>query len=79
MRAPAGGGCRIRDARANNLQTSASTSRTGVLTVVTGVAGSGKSSLINEAFLRQHPGGDRHRPVRRRHLAPARTRPPTPA
>ncbi len=27
---------------------------TGVLTVVTGVAGSGKSSLINEAFLRQH-------------------------
>src|SRR5207244_11979590 len=27
---------------------------TGVLPVVTGVAGSGKSSLINEAFLRQH-------------------------
>lgn len=28
---------------------------TGVLTVVTGVAGSGKSSLINEVFLAQHP------------------------
>jgi excinuclease ABC A subunit len=27
----------------------------GVLTVVTGVAGSGKSSLINEVFLHQHP------------------------
>src|SRR4029078_5255820 len=27
----------------------------GVLTVVTGVAGSGKSSLINQVFLRQHP------------------------
>ncbi len=28
---------------------------TGVLTVVTGVAGSGKSTLINEVFLAQHP------------------------
>ncbi len=28
---------------------------TGVLTVVTGVAGSGKSSLIDDVFLRQHP------------------------
>ena len=28
---------------------------TGVLTVVTGVAGSGKSTLINEVFLGQHP------------------------
>ncbi len=25
-----------------------------MLTLITGVAGSGKSSLINEAFLRQH-------------------------
>lgn len=29
---------------------------TGVLTVVTGVAGSGKSSLIHQTFLRQHAG-----------------------
>ncbi|WP_096271219.1 ATP-binding cassette domain-containing protein [Paucisalibacillus globulus] len=28
---------------------------TGILTVVTGVAGSGKSTLINNAFLKQHP------------------------
>ncbi|MFC4801740.1 ATP-binding cassette domain-containing protein [Neobacillus sp. GCM10023253] len=28
---------------------------TGVLTVVTGVAGSGKSTLINEVFLKNHP------------------------
>jgi excinuclease UvrABC ATPase subunit len=28
---------------------------TGVLTVVTGVAGSGKSTLINDVFLEQHP------------------------
>jgi excinuclease UvrABC ATPase subunit len=28
---------------------------TGVLTVVTGVAGSGKSTLINDVFLAQHP------------------------
>lgn len=28
---------------------------TGVLTVVTGVAGTGKSTLINDVFLRQHP------------------------
>jgi excinuclease ABC A subunit len=29
---------------------------TGIFTVITGVAGSGKSSLINGVFLRQHPG-----------------------
>jgi excinuclease UvrABC ATPase subunit len=29
---------------------------TGILTVVTGVAGTGKSSLIHRGFLRRHPG-----------------------
>ena len=42
-------------ATVNNLQDVSVTIPTGVLTVVTGVAGSGKSSLINEAFLSQHP------------------------
>ncbi|GHO66951.1 excinuclease ABC subunit A [Ktedonobacter sp. SOSP1-52] len=42
-------------ARANNLKDVSVDIPAGVLTVVTGVAGSGKSSLINEAFLRQHP------------------------
>lgn len=45
----------IRNARANNLQNLNVDIPTGVLTVVTGVAGSGKSSLINETLLRQHP------------------------
>jgi excinuclease UvrABC ATPase subunit len=49
------GQLRIRNARDNNLQNITVDIPTGVLTVVTGVAGSGKSSLINEAFLRQHP------------------------
>jgi len=39
----------------NNLKDVSVNIPTGVLTVVTGVAGSGKSSLITEAFLRQHP------------------------
>ena len=39
----------------NNLQNVSVDIPTGVLTVVTGVAGSGKSSLINQTFLRQHP------------------------
>jgi excinuclease ABC A subunit len=46
----------IKNARDNNLQNISVDIPTGVLTAVTGVAGSGKSSLINEAFLRQHPG-----------------------
>jgi excinuclease UvrABC ATPase subunit len=42
-------------ARVNNLQNISVDIPKGVLTVVTGVAGSGKSSLINQVFLRQYP------------------------
>ena len=45
----------ITNARVNNLQHVNVAIPTGVLTVVTGVAGSGKSSLIHRVFLRQHP------------------------
>jgi excinuclease UvrABC ATPase subunit len=45
----------IVNANANNLQNVSVNIPAGVLTVVTGVAGSGKSSLIHESFLRQHP------------------------
>jgi excinuclease UvrABC ATPase subunit len=45
----------ILNARANNLQNVGVDIPTGVLTAITGVAGSGKSSLIEEVFLRQHP------------------------
>jgi excinuclease ABC A subunit len=50
------GQLRIKNAKANNLKNISVDVPKGVLTVVTGVAGSGKSSLINEAFLVQHPG-----------------------
>jgi excinuclease ABC A subunit len=52
---PAKGKLAISHARVNNLQNVSVDIPTGVLTVVTGVAGSGKSSLIHQAFLRQHP------------------------
>lgn len=41
-------------ATVNNLKNVSVNIPTGILTVVTGVAGSGKSSLINEAFLSQY-------------------------
>src|SRR5688572_18536540 len=45
----------ITNAKANNLRNINVDIPTGVLTVVTGVAGSGKSSLIHETLLRQYP------------------------
>ncbi|GAA0134507.1 excinuclease ABC subunit UvrA [Paenibacillus sp. YSY-4.3] len=45
----------IHDAKLHNLQNVSVDIPTGVLTAVTGVAGSGKSTLINDVFLSQHP------------------------
>ncbi|HEY1016038.1 MAG TPA: excinuclease ABC subunit UvrA [Herpetosiphonaceae bacterium] len=45
----------IRNARANNLRDVSVDIPAGVLTVITGVAGSGKSSLIRSSFLPRHP------------------------
>lgn len=45
----------IKEATLHNLLNVSVDIPTGVLTVVTGVAGSGKSTLINEVFLSQHP------------------------
>ncbi|MFB9274402.1 ATP-binding cassette domain-containing protein [Cohnella cellulosilytica] len=45
----------VKDASLHNLRNVSVDLPTGVLTVVTGVAGSGKSTLINDVFLSQHP------------------------
>ena len=45
----------ITNATANNLRHVSVNIPVGVLTVITGVAGSGKSSLIHQSFLPQHP------------------------
>ncbi len=45
----------IKNATANNLKNVSAKIPKGVLTCVTGVAGSGKSSLIHECFAKQHP------------------------
>ncbi|RNB73204.1 ATP-binding cassette domain-containing protein [Brevibacillus panacihumi] len=45
----------IHNAELHNLKNVSVDIPTGVLTVVTGVAGSGKSTLINDVFLSQHP------------------------
>ncbi|GAA4851162.1 excinuclease ABC subunit UvrA [Paenibacillus vulneris] len=45
----------IKNATLHNLRNVSVDIPTGVLTVVTGIAGSGKSTLINEVFLGKHP------------------------
>ncbi|ASS76025.1 thiamine ABC transporter permease [Tumebacillus algifaecis] len=52
---PATGKLSVVGATLHNLNNVSVDIPTGVLTVVTGVAGSGKSTLINEVFLQQHP------------------------
>ncbi|HSH81425.1 MAG TPA: excinuclease ABC subunit UvrA [Herpetosiphonaceae bacterium] len=49
------GSLTIKNATLHNLKNVTVNIPTGVLTVVTGVAGSGKSTLINDVFLAQHP------------------------
>ncbi len=51
----ASGKLSVKNAKINNLHDVSVDVPVGVLTVVTGVAGSGKSSLINHVFLKQHP------------------------
>ena len=45
----------VQEASLHNLRNVSVDIPTGILTVVTGVAGSGKSTLINDVFLSQHP------------------------
>jgi excinuclease ABC A subunit len=52
---PATGKLSVVGANLHNLNNVSVDIPTGVLTVVTGVAGSGKSTLINEVFLQKHP------------------------
>lgn len=54
VRKPAGH-LRVVNATLNNLKGLTVDIPTGVLTIVTGVAGSGKSTLINGVFLQEHP------------------------
>ncbi|HEX2052891.1 MAG TPA: excinuclease ABC subunit UvrA [Actinomycetota bacterium] len=49
------GTLRVENAKANNLKDVTVEFPAGVFTVVTGVAGSGKSSLVNDEFLARHP------------------------
>lgn len=49
------GSMHIKNAKRHNLKNVSVSIPEGVFTVVTGVAGSGKSSLINGVFLSQHP------------------------
>lgn len=49
------GQMKIKKATLHNLKNVSVSLPVGVLTVVTGVAGSGKSTLINEIFVEQHP------------------------
>ncbi|WNS46876.1 excinuclease ABC subunit UvrA [Paenibacillus sp. MMS20-IR301] len=52
---PATGRLSVTGATLHNLNNVSVDIPSGVLTLVTGVAGSGKSTLINEVFLRKHP------------------------
>ncbi|MFF3437261.1 hypothetical protein [Streptosporangium sp. NPDC002721] len=50
------GALTVTGATARNLRNVTVSFPTGVLTAVTGVAGAGKSTLVNEVFLARHPG-----------------------